>query len=142
MINPEDVKSAIIPVAGITFEGPLFHRSIIEKIGYPEKKFFIYGDDTEFIIRAEEHGAKAVLVRDAILNRRLPYTREELKFTWKHKYIIRNIIAIDVLHGKFLVRLLRPFAYFAKWLSHCRNFTDFKVTIGAFLNGYFYKSDN
>lgn len=34
-----------------TFEGPLVHRSVIDRIGVPNPHFFITGDDTEFSIR-------------------------------------------------------------------------------------------
>jgi len=34
------------------FEGMLIHRSIVEKIGFPKKEYFIAGDDTEYGILA------------------------------------------------------------------------------------------
>ncbi len=142
IIDDEDLKQDKIKADGITFEGPIMHRSIIEKIGYPEKKFFIYGDDTEYFIRAMKAGAEIQVYKNAVLNRKLDYIVAEEKFTWKHQYIIRNVIAIDVLHAKPIVRILRPFAYLLKWLSHCKSFADVTVTIKAFGNGYFYKSEN
>jgi rhamnopyranosyl-N-acetylglucosaminyl-diphospho-decaprenol beta-1,3/1,4-galactofuranosyltransferase len=37
------------------FLGNLFHRSIIERAGYPKKEMFIWGDETEFRLRLERH---------------------------------------------------------------------------------------
>ncbi len=65
----EDLKNEIIPAIGITFEGPLMHRSMIEKIGLPEKKFFIYGDDTEYFIRAWKADYEIAVIRDARFDR-------------------------------------------------------------------------
>ncbi len=142
VINEKDLEQDYIACEGITFEGPLFHRSLIESTGLPEKKFFIYGDDTEYFIRAVKSGFKIFVVNNAKSVRKLPYIDPDKKFNWKHYYIIRNIIAIDILHGNLAVRVLRPWAYFFKWLGKVRKFDDFKITLKAFKDGYFYKSEN
>jgi hypothetical protein len=56
-------------------------------------------------------------------------------------YSIRNLIAIDVLHGNQLVRLLRPIGYIIKWLFRVKNIKELKIILRSFLDGYFYKSD-
>ena len=137
-----DFKNEIIPVEGFTFEGPIFHRSILEKIGFAEKKFFIYADDTEYSIRALKQKFKAIIVKNAVMRRQLPFPENEFIFSWKTYYMIRNLIAIDVLHGNFIVRWLRPFAYMLFWFSKCKNFADVKMVLKAFKDGYFYKSEN
>ncbi len=139
IINDDDLKKEFIPAVGITFEGPIMHRSIIEKIGFPEKDFFIYADDSEYFIRANKAGAGICVFKNAILNRKLDYSEPENGFSWKHFYIIRNIIAIDRFHGNFAVKHLRPFAYLITWLMRCRNFKDVKTTFKAFIKGYTYK---
>jgi GT2 family glycosyltransferase len=139
IINNEDLKKEFIPAVGITFEGPIIHRSIVEKIGFPEKNFFIYADDSEYFIRANKAGAKIQVFTNAILNRKLDYIEPEKSFSWKHFYIIRNIIAIDRFHGNLPVKYLRPFAYLISWLLKCHNYQDVKTTFRAFIKGYFYK---
>ncbi len=131
-----------IPAEGMTFEGPIFHKSLIKKIGLPEKKFFIYGDDTEFLVRSLKAGYKQYLIPDAKLIRQIAPPPDEKTFNWKTYYELRNIIAIDVLHGNFPVRIIRPFAYFFDRLVRVKNKEQFKVIIKAFINGYFYKSEN
>ncbi len=142
ILSEKDLRKEYIDAVGITFEGPLFHRRLVEKIGLPEKKFFIYGDDTDYFIRAEKAGFKIRIVTRARSNRKLPYVDPNKDFSWKHYYIIRNIIAIDVLNASVAVRFVRPFGYFVKWLARCRNLSDIKTTAKAFIDGYFYKSEN
>jgi len=131
-----------IPAVGITFEGPLFHRSLVEKIGLPEKKIFIFGDDTEFFIRAWKAGWKTFIYRDARLDRKLIADTDPVNFTWKTYYMIRNIIAIDVLHGNLAVRIIRPFGYLIRWLTRAKSFDQRKIVWKAFKDGYLYKSIN
>jgi GT2 family glycosyltransferase len=142
IIDDNDLKQDEIEADGITFEGPIIHRSIVEKIGYPEKKFFIYGDDSEYFIRAKKAGAKIKIIKKAVFNRKLDYLAPEDQFTWKHKYIIQNMIAIDRLHGNFAVKYLRPFAYLLVWIKRARNISELKTVIQGFFSGYFYKSIN
>lgn len=140
VLKNQDIATEYISAEGITFEGPIFHRSLIEKIGLPEKNFFIYGDDTDFFIRAKKFGYEIFIVKEAKSKRMLPVIDLHKKFDWKHYYIIRNIIAIDVMHGNLTVRILRPIGYFVKWLMRCQNIDNFKLAFKAFIDGYFYKS--
>jgi GT2 family glycosyltransferase len=142
VLSKDLLNESKIPAVGITFEGPLFHRSLVEKIGLPEKKIFIFGDDTEFFIRAWKTGWKIFVYRDAKLNRKLNPETDLTKFTWKTYYMIRNIIAIDVLHGNLAVRLIRPFGYLLRWLNRAKTPDDKKIVWKAFVDGYFYKSIN
>lgn len=142
ILSVKDLQNEYIDAVGITFEGPLFHRSLVEKIGLPEKKFFIYGDDTDYFIRAAKAGFKIRIVRDAMSMRKLPYADPNENFSWKHYYIIRNLIAIDVLNASKMVRIVRPIGYYIKWLTRCKKFSDVKTTTKAFIDGYFYKSEN
>lgn len=56
------------PMNTVCFEGGLFHRSIVERIGLPDARFFIYWDDTIFGYLASKH-TKLLLVTDYILQR-------------------------------------------------------------------------
>jgi GT2 family glycosyltransferase len=141
IISPDIPKEEYIPAQGITFEGPLFHRSLINKIGLPEHDFFIYGDDTDYFSRAIKKGYKPYIVSHAISDRLLPVI-EGNKFDWKSFYMIRNQIALDVLNGSLLVRYIRPFRTLLSWIIRVRNITEMKTVMKAFFNGYFYKSSD
>lgn len=140
--SEQDLEDEYTKATGITFEGPMFHRSLIAKIGLPEKKFFIYGDDTEYFIRAEKAGFEIIVVRDAKLMRKLPPPGNQHIFDWKTYYLIRNTIAFDVLHGNLAVRIFRPPVYFILWMLRAGNFKNIRTVSKAFWDGYFYKSDN
>lgn len=137
IIDEDHVKQKYINAIGITFEGPLVHRKIIEKIGLPEKKFFIFADDTEYFIRASKAGFTIRVVTNANCVRQFDYN-ESKEFTWKHYYIIRNLIAVSVIHGNKPVRYIRPFIYLFKWLLKSRKPGDIKITIKAFWDGFFF----
>ncbi len=138
ILRNNETGSERIEADGITFEGPLFHRSLVKKAGLPEHKFFIYGDDTDYFIRAKRAGFRIMIFRDAGMQRLLPVP-EKVRFDWKSYYMIRNIIAIDVLHAPFHVRIIRPFRYLVVWLLRSRSFNDIKTTFRAFFDGFFYK---
>ncbi len=142
IISRNDLNREYIFADGITFEGPVMHRSVVENTGFPEFGFFIYGDDTDYFIRTKKAGFQCVIVRDAKMNRKLEVVPDDQSYTWKQYYIMRNIYALDVMHGNFAVRMIRPFAYFIKFLLKCKTFEHLKITLKAFNDGYFYKSKN
>jgi GT2 family glycosyltransferase len=142
MLISEDLKNEKIQCDGITFEGPLLHYSVIDKIGLPQKNFFIYGDDTEYSIRALKFNIKSYIITSAKLNRRLEYIDLTKSFNWKHFYIIRNLIAIDKLNSNFWVRNFRPFGYLFAWAIKANPFEYKIMVLNGFLKGIFYKSQN
>lgn len=142
IISHNDLNQAVIIADGITFEGPFFHRYLVEKIGLPEKKFFIYADDTEYFIRAKKAAYTMKIIIAAEMDRLLNAPNLEAEFSWKNYYIIRNIMACDVMHSSLPVRIIRPIIYLFKWLMRAKNSDDSKTVWLAFIDGYFYKSEN
>ena len=61
------VRTGNHEVRSIPFNGLLVHRNLIEEIGLPEKNFFIYGDDTEYNLRAKSLGKHTTMVTDSIM---------------------------------------------------------------------------
>ena len=51
-----DSLNEIEEVAGIPFIGFLIHRSLVGRIGLPNRNFFIYSDDQEYCERAKKTG--------------------------------------------------------------------------------------
>lgn len=49
----------------IPFNGVLLTRELVESIGYPRSEYFIWGDDVEYLWRAERAGARIGTVVDA-----------------------------------------------------------------------------
>ena len=54
------IRDVVIP-----FNGVLVTRELVERIGLPREEFFIWGDDHEYRLRAEEAGARIATVVDA-----------------------------------------------------------------------------
>lgn len=51
----------------LPFNGFLVHRETIKEIGFPDKRFFIYGDDTEYNLRAQSSGRNIIMNTESIM---------------------------------------------------------------------------
>ena len=58
-------NDGLIPGVVIPFNGVLLTRELVERIGTPRAEFFIWGDDVEYLWRAEQAGARIATVVDA-----------------------------------------------------------------------------
>ena len=56
------------PMNTACFEGGLFHRSIIEQLGLPDPRFFIYSDDTVYGYLASKV-TNPILIKDELMQR-------------------------------------------------------------------------
>ena len=54
------VRDVVIP-----FNGVLVTRDLVERIGLPRSEFFVWGDDVEYLWRANDAGARTATVVDA-----------------------------------------------------------------------------
>jgi len=89
-LNSENILS--IDVA--PFLGFLVSREIVEKIGFPERNFYIYYDDGEYCLRIRKV-AEIILVKEAVLLHKVkkpernvnPYGSQKL---WRHYFAERN----------------------------------------------------
>lgn len=136
--SSENLTATSVKAESLTFEGPLFHRNLISEIGLPDYSFFIYGDDTDYFIRAYKKNFESYIITDSVIDRLLP-VMSTVKFDWKTFYMVRNIIAIDVLNAPLFVKLIRPFGYLISWLMKSKSINDAKTVFKAFIDGYSYK---
>lgn len=68
---------------GVThFGGMFFHRSLVERIGLPQREFFMYGDDTEFTWRITCQGGRIIQVPEALV--------EDLQGSFQQTSHVRN----------------------------------------------------
>ncbi|WP_435769761.1 glycosyltransferase family 2 protein [Nocardioides sp. SYSU DS0651] len=58
-------RDGLIEGVVIPFNGVLVTRDLVERIGLPREEFFIWGDDVEYLWRAERAGARIATVVDA-----------------------------------------------------------------------------
>jgi len=140
IVKESDFNNGHYECEGPTFEGALLNRKVIQKIGLPLKDFFIFADDTEYFIRAKRAGFKIIVNTKAKMRRLIDPVETGKSFTWKHYYMIRNIIVLDLLYGNLPVKFLRPLAYLAKWLLKAQNLKDVKTVFKAYKDSFFLRN--
>lgn len=70
------------------FEGMLIHRSVIDKIGFPNPDYFIFGDDLEYGFLASLH-TNVSYIKDALLIRK-KRKEDEKPTLLSYYYYLRN----------------------------------------------------
>ncbi|MGI6285995.1 glycosyltransferase family 2 protein [Neomoorella humiferrea] len=86
-----------------TFVGPLIARSVIEKVGLPEKEFFLCADDWNYSLRIRDANLRVLAVKNAIFLHEYGGKTLERNFlgrksyrpdqpNWKYYYSTRNLV--------------------------------------------------
>lgn len=91
----DDVDCKLIKGIGHPFNGTLIHRKIVERVGVPQKRFFLWGDETEYYYRITKKNAIPVYtVADSVHYH--PATAFSIKndwdytSAWKMYFYVRN----------------------------------------------------
>ncbi|MBC7915844.1 MAG: glycosyltransferase family 2 protein [Pyrinomonadaceae bacterium] len=105
--NVSHLEERIKKFVSFPFEGPMFSKKVLEKIGFAEKRFFIWFDDTEYAARVHYAGFSAGLVKDAILIKKIIPPTKGIKIDWKMYYQIRNHIILDRKFGNPFIAISR-----------------------------------
>lgn len=91
----EEVDTNIIEGIGHPFNGTMLHRRIIERVGVPQPKFFLWGDETEYYYRIVKRNNIPVCTVASSVHYH-PSTafsiKQDWEFNsgWKMYYYIRN----------------------------------------------------
>ncbi|KHN54686.1 glycosyltransferase family 2 protein [Pectobacterium fontis] len=91
----------------IPFEGPLINRRVFEKIGFPNQDFFIFYDDLDFAIRANQAGHKIICVKSAIMERKIKFVQSRALTSWKGYFMYRNFFKVQLTYAKKPIGILR-----------------------------------
>ena len=98
---------------GHLFNGTLLHRKIIEVAGYPDRKLFLWGEETEYYYRiTKKNKFKAGTVTSSIHYHPAAFSIREdwdFKSMWKIYFYIRNRLAIH--QSKFSNRIVALLNY-------------------------------
>ncbi len=99
IFNPSTASATILPNISFKnnkdftfvnmgcFEGMLIHRDVVSKIGFPDERFFIAGDDVIYGFLASLH-TNVIFVRDAVISKLIPLSdRSSPTFLY---YSVRN----------------------------------------------------
>ena len=136
-IENEDENIRVVDMA---FEGPLFNRKIIEKVGLPDKNYFLQFDDTDYATRACKY-TNIELIKDAHLYKQIIPSKNKNKYmNWKDYYAYRNDIIYCKKYGaNFMVKYITPIFLWinltCKAIIKCK-FKNMKVINKAFIDGY------
>jgi GT2 family glycosyltransferase len=107
-IELHDDMDEIESLSWIPFLGFLIHRNTVNKIGLPDKDFFILDDDVEYSERAKKHGADIFCIKSSIIYHPIQLTLKYNCFgntiyyrsmpPWKVYYDVRNKILTAKQH--------------------------------------------
>jgi GT2 family glycosyltransferase len=100
-----------IPVNYGCFEGALIHRRVVERIGLPDKRFFMQGDDQIYGYQASLH-TTVIYINRIGFRRKLPYSAEATEN--KCYLLFRN----RFLAYEHLVRSALPMSRVAFWFEN------------------------
>lgn len=89
------------------FNGVLFSSQLIDKIGYPKKEMFIWGDEVEYQVRAQVAGFRPKIILDAI-----HYHPKDRQTVYRDFLGKKSIHWSDIPWKQYC--LIRNFAYRAK----------------------------
>lgn len=76
---------------------------VIEKIGLLDETFFLYAEDTEYSLRALEHGIKIVFCENACIFHKVSRSTKKMS-TPALYYLIRNSIRVSNIYSKHGIR--------------------------------------
>lgn len=125
------------------FNGTLISRELVEKIGFPDARFFIKGDEEDYQIRAVNAGAVVATVVGATYLHPIAEKKqlclgkrticETTESTWKEYYRARNLTYIFHREGKnhlWMRHALRQ-SLLALYYSDCRCKTVRRIIKGC-----------
>ncbi len=130
-----NLENSLYEVYDMPFEGPLISRDIVEKVGLPNKDYFIFFDDTDYATRCTKY-TKIYFVTEAILNRQLPLpvsSTHEKRKNWRNYYFERNIILFMKKHGNgYLGKIFFPsFWQLCRVLNNVIRFRFYNVKVSG-----------
>ena len=96
-------------IQNIPFEGPLIPISIFERIGIPDKRFFIFSDDLDFSLRALRAGFSIKCIPGAHMTRLRPDKISYNPKDWRSYFVYRNFFRIQKTYGTNILVRYRPY---------------------------------
>lgn len=101
-----DSQDNLIQIPFGPYGGMFFPRKILEAIGLPDKRFYLYGDDTEFTYRITQQGWRIFLVPSAVISdlEKVWYSEQRFRIVgWinnisreRNYYVLRNWVYFDI----------------------------------------------
>ncbi|MBT5399575.1 glycosyltransferase [bacterium] len=98
-----------------SFVSMMISNDAVKKVGYPIKKFFIYGDDAEYSMRIVNNGFLGIYCKNSVVhhktkdNRSYDIMNDTVDNLWRYKYSVRNSLVIIRISSK--AKFLLNFIY-------------------------------
>ncbi|WKZ70632.1 MAG: glycosyltransferase family 2 protein [Melioribacteraceae bacterium] len=126
----------------VFFNGVLINKNTIVKVGFPEEKFFMYGDEIEYYQRIIENGfgvftnIEALFIHPMNKFKIIKFLNQDIfdgKYDWKAYVYIRNRIYLHnkKYHGFALKFILSQLIY----VLRMRKITVLKLVLLAYFHG-------
>lgn len=100
----------------LSFVGCVISRDVLQKVGLPEKDYFIYYDDSEYSLRIRKY-TKIVNISRAIIVHKTP-KKDPAKLNvinWKNYYEVRNSMLMKEKHSDWKWLKLYFYQYYIKF---------------------------
>lgn len=88
-INTDIIINTKIKAPYTQYGGLLLAREIVDKIGYPESKLFLYADDSEYTYRITRNKGSIYIIKDAIV--------DDVDFSWNYTSTFKQNIVFPLL---------------------------------------------
>jgi len=98
-----------IEIDGVPFEGPLISKAVVDKVGLPDARFFIFYDDMDYSIRARQAGFKICCSTKAKATRLLVNNQKNDIASWKGYFMLRNLFYLFFTHADKPSSRIKPF---------------------------------
>jgi rhamnopyranosyl-N-acetylglucosaminyl-diphospho-decaprenol beta-1,3/1,4-galactofuranosyltransferase len=110
----DEVKGKIIEGIGHPFNGTMLHRKIVERVGVPQPKYFLWGDETEYYYRiVKQNNIPVCTVANSIHYHpasAFSYKQDwDYKTAWKMYFYVRNRLHIH--KAKFSTKVVALINY-------------------------------
>jgi len=125
-------------ISSIPFEGPIIHRSVFDRVGFPDEAFFIFNDDLDFALKATEQKILIKCISESKIYRKIPFTQSVALKSWKGYFMFRNYFRIQKTYGVKPYIYFRIVTVFVMALLHCLAKCDLsgaRMLIDAFRDG-------
>lgn len=110
------------PMNAVCFEGGLFHRSVIEKIGLPDPRFFIHWDDTIYGYLCSKV-TNPILIPDVLMQR----TREQDHLR------VGKVRKLNKASDMLRFHTMRNRGYMAQYLKEYNDYKSLSFRLGTLL---------
>lgn len=132
-VNPFNHDKDFICINYGCFEGMLIHRNIVSKIGFPDKRFFIMGDDTIYGLLASFY-TNNIYIKKVIFLKKKTKRKNEHTFLGRKSNRMPDFLFYYSIRNEFLIiEYLKKNKYFSNMAYFYILFKLLRMTLGIII---------